>query len=53
MNMVGVTTNFYDLTLERIANTTEVAMQFCLYGRMYEWRTVFRAEYDMDIIFYE
>ncbi len=51
--MVCVTANFYDLTLEPIANAAEVAMQFCLYGRMYEWRTVFRAEYDVDIIFYE
>ena len=53
MNMVGVAANFYYLTVEFVANATEVAMQFCFYGWVYQWLTVFGAEYDMDIVFYE
>jgi len=53
MNMVVVTAYFNYLTVEFVTNATEVAMQFCFHGWMYQRLTVFGAEYDMDIVFNE
>ena len=51
--MVAVTAYFNYLTVELVANATEVAMEFCFHGWMYQRLTVFGAEYDMHIVFNE
>ena len=53
MNMVGVTANFYYLTVEFVTNASEVTVQFCFNWWVYQRLTVFGAEYDVDIVFYE
>ena len=52
MDMVGVTAYLNDMTVEFVANATEVTVQFCFHGWVYQRLTVFGAEYDMYIVFY-
>ena len=49
--MVCIAPNFYYLTVEFIAYPTEIGVQFCFYGWMYQRFAVLGAEYDVQIIF--
>jgi hypothetical protein len=53
MNMVGIAAHFYDLTIEVVADTAEIAVQFCLNGRVYQRFPIFGAEYEVYIVFDE
>jgi hypothetical protein len=51
--MVGVSTHFDNGAVEFIADAAKISVQFCFYGWMYQWFTVFGAEHEVYIIFYE
>ncbi len=49
--MICVSSNFDNMTTEFVAYTSEVTMQFGFDWWMYKRLTIFRAEYDVYIIF--
>jgi len=53
MNVVGVAPDFYWLTFEVPAYSTEITVKFIFIRRMDKWFTVFGAEHQMYIVFYE
>jgi hypothetical protein len=52
MNVISESSNFDNMTAEFVAYTSEVTMQFSFDWWMYQRLTIFRAEYDVHIIFY-
>lgn len=53
MDMVCVASHFYHLTVEFVADATEVAVQFCFNRWMYQRLSVLGTENDVNIVFYE
>ena len=51
--MVGVTAYFDYCAVEFVTDATEVGVQFCFYGWVYQRLSVLGAEYDVYVIFYE
>lgn len=51
--MIGIAAYFYYCTTEFVADATEISVQFRLYGRVYQRLSIFGAEYDVDVVFYE
>jgi hypothetical protein len=53
MYMVGITTYDEYLTIQVIANATQIGVQLALHRRVYQRLSVLGAENDVQIVFYE
>jgi hypothetical protein len=51
--MVGITTYLNYLTAKPVADAAQVAVEFKLYGWVYQRLPVLSAEYEVHIVFYE
>ena len=51
--MVGVSANFYGLTIQVTTNTSEICVKFVLVWAMYKWAAMFCTKDDMDTVFYQ
>jgi hypothetical protein len=53
MHMVGITTYDEYLTIQVIANATQIGVQLGLHRRVYQRLSVLGAENDVQIVFYK
>ena len=51
--MIMVSANFDDMALEPVTDTAQIGVKFGLNRRVYQRSTMFRAEDDVEVVFYQ